>query len=143
MVKPNSDTVPAGVCSSCEVVLLGTGSTFTTTWGVLLPPKVARKLWAKRSTSAGATYTWLVSYCGATATLGVAAKALPIIALASSVNATDTLIALLPMPTLQHFYGIESREVRGRDAMEIVQTCSVERFSVYAGPLTSTVRSHR
>ena len=85
------------------MVLLGTGSTLTTTWGVLLPPKVARKLWVKRSTSAGATYTWLVSYCGATATFGVAANALFIIVLASSVNASDTLVAVLPMPVLQRF----------------------------------------
>lgn len=92
VVKPNSDTVPAGVCSNCEVVLLGTGSTFTTTWGVLLPPKVARKLWVKRSTSAGATYTWLVSYCGATATAGVAAKAQFIMAPVNSVNASDTVL---------------------------------------------------
>src|SRR5882757_7019576 len=68
VLKPKSDTVPTGVCRSCEVVVLGVGVTVTTTCFVLRPPKVARKLATKPSTSAGATYTWVVSYCGPTAT---------------------------------------------------------------------------
>jgi flavin reductase (DIM6/NTAB) family NADH-FMN oxidoreductase RutF len=39
----------------------------------VLPPNVAMMLVVSRSKSAGATYTWVVSYCGPTETLGIAA----------------------------------------------------------------------
>src|SRR5882757_8261058 len=89
VLKPKSDTVPTGVCRSCEVVVLGVGVTVTTTCFVLRPPKVARKLAAKPSTSAGATYTWVVSNCGPTATAGEAdARVVALYArLAADINA--------------------------------------------------------
>jgi hypothetical protein len=49
-------------------VLLGVGVTVATTCFVLCPPKVARKLAANLSTSSGATYTCVVSYCAPTPT---------------------------------------------------------------------------
>src|SRR5882757_5378508 len=76
VLKPNRETVPTGVWISCEVVLLGVGVTVTTTCLVLWPPNVAVKLAANLSTSSGATYTCVVSYCEPTPTRGAASRAL-------------------------------------------------------------------
>ncbi len=62
VLNPKIDTIPTGVRRIWDVVLLGVGVTVATIGLVLWPPKVARKLCAKRSTSAGATYTCVVSY---------------------------------------------------------------------------------
>jgi hypothetical protein len=47
-LNPNSETRPTGVVSACHNVELGVGVTVTTDGCELLPPKVARKLAAKR-----------------------------------------------------------------------------------------------
>jgi hypothetical protein len=54
---PKSEIRPTGVVSACQVVLLGVGVTVTTMGCELFPPKVARKLAAKRSMSSAGTYT--------------------------------------------------------------------------------------
>jgi hypothetical protein len=64
--------VPAGVSANCDIVLLGVGVTVKTPCFVVAPPNVATRLATKRSKSSVATLTWAVSYCGATAMLGVA-----------------------------------------------------------------------
>src|ERR1700689_544839 len=74
VLKPNTDNMPAGVVTSCEIVRLGVGVTSTTLCFPTDPPNVARKLATKRSKSSGATYTWVESYCGPTAMFAGAAK---------------------------------------------------------------------
>src|ERR1700693_1940301 len=74
VLKPNTDNMPTGVVTSCEIVLLGVGVMATTTCLPADPPNVARKLATKRLKSSGATYTWVESYCGPTATFAVAAQ---------------------------------------------------------------------
>src|ERR1700752_1978517 len=73
VLKPNTEIVPDGVNTSCDIVWLGVGVTWNTPCFDLLPPNVATKLSVKRSKSSGATYTCVVSYCGPTASVGVAA----------------------------------------------------------------------
>ena len=50
-MKPNTDTVPTGVKTSCDIVLLGVGVTVKMPCFVVVPPKVARRLATKRSKS--------------------------------------------------------------------------------------------
>src|SRR3569623_1142849 len=68
--KPNTDSMPTGVCTYCDAVLLGVGVTVNTARGDALPPNVAIKLLTNASRSADATYTCVVSYCGPTDTSG-------------------------------------------------------------------------
>jgi hypothetical protein len=58
---------------SCAAIceLNAVGVTVETTALLACPPKVAMKLATKASRSAGATYTWVESYCGPTATSAV------------------------------------------------------------------------
>jgi hypothetical protein len=53
--NPKSDTVPTGVCNSCDVVLLGVGVTVAMTCFVLFPPKDPRKLAMNALRSEGET----------------------------------------------------------------------------------------
>jgi hypothetical protein len=76
VLNPNSEIRPTGVVSACQFVLLGVGVTVTTEACELFPPKVARKLAAKRSMSSAATYTCAVPYCAPTANCWVLACAL-------------------------------------------------------------------
>jgi len=69
----NTENVPAGVSRNCNTVLLGTGRTFVTDGLDGWPPNVATRLLTNASRSPGATYTCVESYCGPTATFGVAA----------------------------------------------------------------------
>src|SRR4029077_199911 len=71
VLNPNTDTVPTGVMTSCDMVRLGVGVTVKTPCLVVVPPNVAIRLATKRSKSCGATYTCVVSYCGPTATPAV------------------------------------------------------------------------
>jgi len=54
-LKPKTETVPAGVNTSCDMVSLGVGVTVKTPCLAVEPPKVAVKLCTNRSKSAGAT----------------------------------------------------------------------------------------
>ncbi len=54
-MKPNTETVPTGVSTSWDIVLLGVGVTVKTPCLDVLPPNVARKLVTNRSKSSGAT----------------------------------------------------------------------------------------
>jgi hypothetical protein len=69
-VNPNTEKVPTGVSINREFVSLGVGVTQNKPFLDVVPPKVAITLAAKRSKSFDATYTWVVSYCGATAIAG-------------------------------------------------------------------------
>src|ERR1700733_4172585 len=71
------------------MVLLAVGVTVKTPCFVAAPPKVARRLATKRSKSTGATYTWVVSYCGATATSGVPAAQNPRLRNTADVTRSD------------------------------------------------------
>src|ERR1700688_3895767 len=73
VLNPNTDTVPAGVMTSCDMVLLGVGVTVKTPCLAVVPPNVAIRLATKRSKSCGTTYTCVVSYCGPPATPAVLA----------------------------------------------------------------------
>ncbi len=55
VMKPNSDTEPAGVWIACHCVRLGVGVTPRMAGLAACPPNVATKAVAKRSMSAGAT----------------------------------------------------------------------------------------
>ena len=55
VLNPKTDTVPAGVNTSCDIVLLGVGVTVKTPCLVVVPPKVARRLATKLSKSSGRT----------------------------------------------------------------------------------------
>jgi hypothetical protein len=54
-LKPNTEIVPTGVKTSCDIVWLGVGVTWNTPCAEGLPPKVSAKLLTKRSKSCGAT----------------------------------------------------------------------------------------
>src|SRR5579862_8272555 len=70
VLKPKTETVPAGVNTSWDIALLGVGVWVNTPCLVVVPPNVARKLETKRSNWSGATRTCVVSYWGPTATFG-------------------------------------------------------------------------
>ena len=55
VLNPKTDIVPAGVKTSCDMVLLGVGVTVKTPCFVVVPPKVAIRLATNRSNSSGAT----------------------------------------------------------------------------------------
>ena len=54
-MKPNTESVPTGVKTICNTVLLGVGVTVATPCFDVLPPNVARKLVTNRSKSSAAT----------------------------------------------------------------------------------------
>jgi len=54
-LKPKTDTVPAGVKTNCDMVLLGVGVTVKTPCFYVVPPNVATRLVTNRSKSSGAT----------------------------------------------------------------------------------------
>src|SRR5271170_4881182 len=73
--NPKTETVPAGVSTSCDIVLLGVGVTVKTPCLVVVPPNVATRLATNLSKSSGWTYTWVVSYCAPTPKLESAGAA--------------------------------------------------------------------
>src|SRR6202007_2893559 len=66
VLNPKTETLPAGVSTSWDMVLLGVGVTVKTPCLVVVPPNVANRLATNLSKSSGCTYTCVVSYCAPT-----------------------------------------------------------------------------
>ena len=66
VLNPKTESVPTGVSTSCDIVLLSVGVTVKTPCLVVVPPNVASRLATNLSNCSGWTYAWIVSYCAPT-----------------------------------------------------------------------------
>src|SRR5215467_1703286 len=88
VLNPKTERVPAGVSTSCDIVLLGVGVTVKTPGLVVLPPNVASRLATNFSKSCGWMYTCVVSYWAPTPKLESAA------AVSAAINQNGAMAAI-------------------------------------------------